>query len=200
MFGGNFLGGVIGGRNVQGQRPGAQQNPQMAQRVSFFKEYLITYIGCESIPLPSLLDRISKRGIKYFSPRLLSTSCSSWSAVEIKIPWFSAWRMGLRWLTVVSCSSSPKKDFATFPTGCSECSNFPSRELPQQSPWWPTWRKSMDTLDIWSSYSPIRPNSSIWRTPKQSYSISWETLPVCTKVIRSASKFLMINSRLTFSR
>lgn len=38
MFGGNLFGGVVGGRNVQGQRPGAQQNVQMGPRVSFFKE------------------------------------------------------------------------------------------------------------------------------------------------------------------
>jgi hypothetical protein len=40
MFPGGFLGGIVGGRNVQGQRPGpgGQQNVQMGQRVSFFKE------------------------------------------------------------------------------------------------------------------------------------------------------------------
>ena len=84
MFGGNFLGGVIGGRNVQGQRPGAQQAPQMAQRVSFFKEYLLTYIGYESIQHPSLLDKISKKEIKYFYPHQHSMSSSSLLAVETK--------------------------------------------------------------------------------------------------------------------
>lgn len=86
MFGGNFLGGIVGGRNVQGQRPGAQQNPQMVQRVSFFKEYLFIYIGYESILHHLRLDKISKKEIKYFYHHQHSMSSSSLLAVETKIP------------------------------------------------------------------------------------------------------------------